>query len=541
MAQNFPIPDPSDAKDSFDAFSRKFNNFVSSIFKIVNALPRQTPNGIDLPDVFQSLRQSYHLFASRWEDQRKTSFTARANYFILRVFTVFRHPSQFATIFLDFCLLVYSFWDRRLGRRGPDFILPMSSLSRRPSCRLSRLLVQHSRDLPQYEPEVETSLPESNSPLIVAVIDLCEVSQHNYSTGADIYGLTSMLILILILNVLLTPSWLITLLALQKVLAICGWAFMNGDGTLTLLQQSETCCAPTPAYAILFDEDFSVVLRGTQELLDAITLGGFQLSYPVAGLFDLPVWKYVVHWLLEGFFQGLLYLMGILPVWRLLQPSFTSHLSQLLGPFALFQCFTIITSWPTIRQIIWHPKTLDGMVLILTEIPVEALRSGARVAPLLVSWYLYIHDYALYNELQLLLDTLPSLCTMLILSIPTQNYPIRTPKFLNVLGNTSVRKWQFHTPAAAATFQCLVLCHGISRPVKSVDVGGVLDTLITDQRDVWRAWKARVADRITHEEDIIFAPTLPTFRDMARQRRLKAYLDEAQHAYEAYRHLQYLN
>ena len=62
----------------------------------------------------------------------------------------------------------------------------------------------------------------------------------------------------------------------------------------------------------------------------------------------------------------------------------------------------------------------------------------------------------------------------------------------------------------------------------------LLDLLIPDQRDLWKAWKARVADRIMHEMDILFTPTIPTFRD-ERQQQLNELLSEAQFGYDMYR------
>ena len=115
-----------------------------------------------------------------------------------------------------------------------------------------------------------------------------------------------------------------------------------------------------------------------------------------------------------------------------------------------------------------------------------------------------------------------------------RNYPIRSAKFLNALGHPPVRKWQFNTLAAAVTFQSLVLCRGIPRPIRSIDVLALLDLLILDQRDLWKAWKARVTDRIVHEMDILFTQTIPTFRD-EHQQQLNELLSEAQFGYDMYR------
>ena len=128
----------------------------------------------------------------------------------------------------------------------------------------------------------------------------------------------------------------------------------------------------------------------------------------------------------------------------------------------------------------------------------------------------------------------PAVYFMLFPGLQGSQYRIRTDRFLDALGRPLIRKWPFRTQASVATFVCLVLCRDIPRPVRSINVLGVLDTLIPNQRDIWRVWKERVADRIVHEEDIIFAPTIPMFHDQ-RQERLKRLLDEAQSAHDTYR------
>jgi len=137
------------------------------------------------------------------------------------------------------------------------------------------------------------------------------------------------------------------------------------------------------------------------------------------------------------------------------------------------------------------------------------------------SWYRALHALSIF---------LIILCSA---GYSARNYPIRTAKFLDALGNPRVRKWQFDTLAAAATFQCLVLCRGTPRPIRSIDVPALLDLLVPDQRDVWKAWKERVADRIVHETEILYAPTIPTFGD-ERQQQLKDLLDQAQSGDYAY-------
>lgn len=91
-----------------------------------------------------------------------------------------------------------------------------------------------------------------------------------------------------------------------------------------------------------------------------------------------------------------------------------------------------------------------------------------------------------------------------ILRCKAQNYPIQTGKLLDGIGRLSVRKWRLYTLAASATFQCLVVCHGLVRPARDIDVLAFLNIVVPDQRVVWKTWKERVADRIVYKkaEDI---------------------------------------
>ena len=73
----------------------------------------------------------------------------------------------------------------------------------------------------------------------------------------------------------------------------------------------------------------------------------------------------------------------------------------------------------------------------------------------------------------------------------------------------------------------LVLCCGIPRPIRSIDILALLDLLIPDQRDLWKAWKARVANHIVHEMDILFTQTIPMFCD-EHQQQLNELLNKAQ-------------
>ncbi|KIJ10673.1 hypothetical protein PAXINDRAFT_157552 [Paxillus involutus ATCC 200175] len=202
----------------------------------------------------------------------------------------------------------------------------MSSLTKRPSGHLSRLLLHHARDILQYEFEVAaTSPPENHLPQIVAVIDLNEapqdIVQGSYSTGADYCGLISLLILVEVLNWLIAPFSLASFFFFLHALVSYTFAPMLGDGVLSLIQRPQGFHVPIPAYAILLDEESNVVLRGSQGVVEAATLGGFRLSHQVSDLLPWFLWKPLVILILEGFFQGLFYLMAFIPVFLLIDPG----------------------------------------------------------------------------------------------------------------------------------------------------------------------------------------------------------------------------
>ncbi|KAG8214927.1 hypothetical protein J3R82DRAFT_10114 [Butyriboletus roseoflavus] len=453
--------------------------------------------------------------------------------FYARVATVFRDPAQLAPIFLDFCSLLHSLWNER--RSGPNFIAPMSSLTKRPSGRLSRLLLQYSSHLFKYESEEASTFRESN-PQIVAVIHLNKIPQE--SIKADLHGLVSLLVFIeiLILWSAHTPS-------------------LGGDGALTLVRRSEethdTLTPDSGSCAVLLGEDLTVVVKGPEVVIEAITNGGFYLSRTFAGVLHRPAWNVARDAALQGFFQGLLYLVALLLVRRL-----GGHLSLTPLRAILLGLPLTIPSWKTyggmlrtMFQFRGRGSASEKLVEVMTRASTEFLRMIARGIPfggfLLLCMYTseagkYVPRLGDLVQFALLLNLLPFVSLAVILSIPSQNYPLQAKRFLDVLGNPPVKKWRFKTPAAAAIFQCLVLCDGLVRPTKEIDIRGVLDTLILDQRDVLAAWKARVADRIAHEVDISFAPTIPMFRDEGRQMQLKEYLDDAQCAYERFR-LTYLS
>ena len=454
-----------------------------------------------------------------------------------RFLTLACEPRYFAPLVVDYWLLLQAIWSGR--QLGPDVVYPMLSIRKRQSGRLARLILEHSRDESLYELHAETTFPEGIDPPCVAVIDLDEVPrdvvENGYSTQVDLYGLVCMLMLFET-TVTLTAhvfylwdrgwvTWLNWAHGAGFNLAFCLYAVFSGDGTLTLAQRSGT---PTPGSAVFLDQDFTVILNGSQSVVEAIAESSFNLSHPNC------VWRLR----LSGEHDG--------------RASFY----DLLGALCEGACLNVFS----LCWLLFPPSTtLRGIAPIVALAVIGGLLQRSppdHFTPLQEAWFVAkgvlsrglppVFVVMLYEQARIegsnftfgrqrdfhiLSVFLVVLCSA---GYRARNYPIRSEKFLDALGNPRVRKWQFDTLAAAATFQCLVLCHGITRPIRNIDVPALLDMLVPDQRDVWKAWKERVADRIVHETKILYVPTIPTFGD-ERQQQLKDLLDQAQLGDDAYR------
>ena len=402
----------------------------------------------------------------------------------------------------------------------------MLSITKLQSGRLARLILEHCRDVRQYELRAATSFPPGIEPPCVAVIDLDELPRDTvgdgYSTQLDLYGLTCLLMLFDIHVVYLFKrsgaTWINFADAVTFNLILCLYAVLCGDGTLTLAQRSDT---PTPGCVVLLDQDFTVILNGSQSVVEAIAESSFNLSHPNSvyrlclGVEDRG--QDSPYDLLEALREAAYSIISA-SCWLLFRPSTTLGVLaplvavSIIGGFlqrSLPEHFTPLQeAWFFVKGVFSRclPPALFVMTYALAMVEIS-------ISPL--PWQRDFHFFTVV------------LLVLFMALYRTRNYPIRSGKFLDALGHPHVRKWQFDTLAAAATFQCLVLCHGIARPVESIDVSAFLNMLIPDERDVQEAWKKRVADRIVREVDICFAPTIPTFGD-ERQQQLKDLLDQAQ-------------
>ena len=462
--------------------------------------------------------------------------------FLSRFLALAREPRHFAPLVVDYWLLLQSSWSRR--QLGPDVVYPMLGIRKRQSERLARLLLEHSRGDSHeslYELHAETTFPKGIDPPCVAVIDLDEVPrdvvENGYSTQVDLYGLVCMLVLFettvtLMVHVFYLwedqgwDIWVNWSYGAGFNLAFCLCAVFSGDGTLTLARRSDTS---TPGCAVFLDQDFTVILNGSQSVVEAIAESSFNLSHPgsvwrlrLNGEDDGRTSSYdLLGTLCEGACINVLTLC-----WLLFPPSTTLRGIAPMG--AVTAIVGLLQRSPpdhfTPLQEAWF-IVKEACSRLLPPVFVIMLYAQARIeSPSWVSnWYSGLHALSIF------------LIIFCAAGYKARNYPIRSAKFLDALGNPCVRKWQFDTLAAAATFQCLVLCQGITRPVRIIDVPALLDMLVPDQRDVWMAWKARVADRIVHETNIFYAPTIPTFGD-ERQQQLKDLLDQAHLGNRAYRH-----
>lgn len=480
-------------------------------------------------------------------------------------------PVRLAQVFLDFASVVRSqFWDGR--RTGPDFVSPMTSLTKRQSGHLAKLVLQHCKNLRNFERDctdtprqddapptaVSEAPPEGPShidneletipeyqtvhPQAVAVIDFkddCLESQYTTSAEADLMALVPILLCLLVS--LRTQQWFPASIFIATDFIA---ALVLGPGKLTLTRRTavhSTELDPGRGCAVLMDDDFTVVIRGSQRIVDAITEGGFYFSFseirPPHG--DNPMterWQEkqvlsdVLYGTLEGGCRGLCEVIAM----RLL------HLYLAVPHLIEMTCMVILIFGRIMAQLCWWGwigSTRDSLSPLSGTTPARSLARltgemlglliGAACIAFASSATILLHGVVLFVQ-----SSYFGLFARLVLQ--SQNYRIRTERFLAAMDHPVINKWPFRTRASAATFVCLILCRGIPRTVRSINVLGVLDILIPNQRDTWRAWKNRVADRIVHEECITFAPTIPTFPD-SRQVLLKDRLDEAQSAYATYR------
>ena len=493
---------------------------------------------------------------------------------VIRALAIIRAlgPVRLAQVCLDFASLVRSqFWDGR--RTGPDFISPIAGLTKQQSGHLAKLILQHSKSLPRFEldhkdlsrqdGESRTStsasevvldgalhnvesvtVPEQRPfyPHAVAVLDLDDVphrleSQYTTPAGVDLMVLVPILLSLLV--ILGTRQWspAFEFIAIDFI-----GALILGPGTLTLIRRTAVRpmeLDPGPGCTVLMDDDLMVVIQGSQRIVEAITEGGFYLSFadPQQGQDAVPMterWqeKQVISDILYETLEG-----GCRGVCEAITMRFL-HLHSGLPHLKEMACVTIIGRM--MLKACWWGLKASTNNSISPVAGVTPLRSVARltgeffgllvVAACITSASsaatIFLHGVSFFMQ-----SSYFGLFARLVLQ--SQNYSIRTERLLDALDRPPIRKWPFCTRASAATFVCLVLCQDIPRPVGSIDVLGVLDTLIPNQRDIWRVWKERVAGRITHEDHISFAPTIPVFPDQ-RQERLKYLLDEAQRAFNMY-------
>ena len=215
----------------------------------------------------------------------------------------------------------------------------MLRIRKRQSGRLARLVLEHCRTVHQHKHRAATPFPRGIDPPCVAVIDLDEVPHHvvenGYSTQDDLYGLVWLLIhfetlIAFTIHVFSFSDWnglawhhWIRCVLLN--LMFCFYAVFFGNGTLTLARRSDTSIS-IRGCVVLLDQDFAVVLNGSQSVVEAIAESGFNLTHPnsVSGLGpggeDIhgrdPSLSYT---LLEGFCEGAYYIIFV-SCWLLFQP-----------------------------------------------------------------------------------------------------------------------------------------------------------------------------------------------------------------------------
>ena len=399
----------------------------------------------------------------------------------------------------------------------------MLSITKRQSGRLAKLILEHSRYECPCDLKSARGSVQGIEPLCVAMIDLDNIS-HKYNTPFDFFGLCCMavffqIIVALVIHVFylwdqrLDVQLAVGFISFTLALVDCALAVSHGDGTLTLAQRSETS---TSGSAVLLDQDFTVILNGNQGVVEAIVESGFTLSgsqWTIQERRGQNLFHHFLGALCDSAYISVLVLCCLL--FRSLSERW---------------CLVGVAAILIISIFCPHSTPSDTLLPIFKWI---------RVLPPVYIIFTYFQDILSPLFLYAKWESLASVLSIILITLFTRvsrapNCPIRSTKLLDALGHPRVRKWQFDTLPAAATFQCLLVCQGISRPIRKIDVAAFLDILVPDQRDIWKAWKKRVADRILYETDIDLTPTIPTFGD-ERQKQLKDLLDQAQYGYATYK------
>ncbi|KAG9311096.1 hypothetical protein JVU11DRAFT_9005 [Chiua virens] len=469
------------------------------------------------------------------------------------------------------------------GQSGLDLLYPFSSLQKLKPGRLASLLLDHSKNvkLRQRDLHSATLRIEGVDPPRVAVTNLDDVEpkiiERRYTVPADFYGLVVMIqflemFITLLLHIFfpidatsfgywlgdwitywfgdwfggwvgylagvlfgVAANWII---GASLIIGLFFYAALRGDGVLTLVRRSDVS---TLGHAILLDRDFTLVLIGSQSVVEAIAESSFNISHPISWSDHLGTWEmgqWFCYEALRGLCQGAPFAI-LAGFWLLLSPSSLFMAFIPLVPTVFFLLMASARPMYTVFRGVMRRQEIDVDTLFdaLLMRPIRIV-SGAALTFLLIFVYELVvaEDHVLRGLFHptILFHAIPSALASILL-ISSRNYHIRTAKLLDIIGHPPVQRWEFDTLAAAATFQCLVLCHDLPRPVKSarIDILTLLDMLIPDQTDVWKAWKARVADRIAHETNISFASTLPLFPDH-RQVKLTELLHQAQGGYHIY-------
>ncbi|KAF8556786.1 hypothetical protein OG21DRAFT_1506191, partial [Imleria badia] len=423
-----------------------------------------------------------------------------------RFIQLFCRPDHLASLVIDLWPLTMSFmWTPR--QSGPDLLYPLSSLKKHKSGRLAKLLLEHSRYLQLQNLHVAASPRGGVDPPCVAVIDLHEVPpeiiERGYTVSADFFGFV---VLVTFFEILLapivhiffpadlsplyeslyedltqvfsdqvaawidflvrlvlsgnTPQWLYLIIV---ILGLCAYAVIHGESTLTLVRRSDLS---TPGCAVLLDRDFTVILTGTQDVVEAIAERSFSMSHTLPRRFQLIGWQFgqrLCYEILKACCQGVPFTM-LAGFWLLLRP--TSPQMALLPFIPIFiMCFARVGT-DAVRILIQMYQQQDiNFYRFLKTVIIGALRSYVSAIPALVLVFTYVLAMGLESPSEYFNPPFPALwffsfpvLFIIILSMSSRNYHIRTAKFLDILGSPPVRRWEFDTLASAATFQCLVVC-----------------------------------------------------------------------------------
>lgn len=139
---------------------------------------------------------------------------------------------------------------------------------------MTLLAVHRARSLHSTKSDTDSESEEAH-PQAVAVFDLVD---GQYTTSADVDLMVIPLLLCLLIS-LRTNQWSSALMCITRDFML---TLTQGPGMLRLIQRTAVHSTESdlgPGCAVLMDDGIIVVIQSSQEVVEAVTEGGFSISF----------------------------------------------------------------------------------------------------------------------------------------------------------------------------------------------------------------------------------------------------------------------